>query len=180
MEKTSDQYDLAAEACREVFVKKMGDYGTAWQILRPASITDQIFIKARRIRNIEEKGVQMIGDDVRSEYTGIINYAIMGIIQLNATAGSSELSPGEALLQYNTIFTTAKNLMAAKNHDYGEAWREMRTSSYTDLILMKIRRIKQIEDNQGLTTVSEGIDANYLDIINYSVFALIKTAPESK
>ncbi|HOY52103.1 MAG TPA: DUF1599 domain-containing protein [Prolixibacteraceae bacterium] len=104
----------------------------------------------------------------------------MGIIQLNATAGSSELSPGEALLQYNTIFTTAKNLMAAKNHDYGEAWREMRTSSYTDLILMKIRRIKQIEDNQGLTTVSEGIDANYLDIINYSVFALIKTAPESK
>ncbi len=174
MEKTLQQFDQVAGLCREVFVKKMHDYGTAWRILRPSSITDQIYIKASRIRCIEEKRKQKIEDDIGSEYIGIINYAIMGIIQLQLTPSEEDMAAEEVLQRYNAHFETAKNLMKAKNHDYDEAWRQMRTSSYTDLILMKIRRIKQIEDNQGKTTISEGVDANYLDILNYSVFALIK------
>ncbi len=180
MDKTIAQYTRIMEICRELFTKKMMDYGTAWRILRPASITDQIYIKARRIRSIEEKGVRKIEEDIRSEFMGIINYAIMGIIQLNREPSEVEMGHDEALNLYDHYFETAKTLMAAKNHDYGEAWREMRISSYTDLILMKIRRTKQIEDNQGKTILSEGIDANYLDMINYAVFALIKLNLESK
>lgn len=152
----------------------MHDYGTAWRILRPSSITDQIFIKANRIRSIETKGESKIEDDIRSEFIGIVNYAIMGIIQLELGPSDEELSPEKATELYQKYFQQAKELMEAKNHDYDEAWRSMRVSSYTDLILMKINRTKQIEDNQGKTLISEGIDANYFDMINYSVFGLIK------
>jgi hypothetical protein len=176
--KTNEQYDRVAEACRELFLKKMQDYGTAWRILRPSSITDQIYIKARRIRTIEETKVQKVGDDIHSEYIGILNYAVMGVIQNQLHPSEEDMASEEVLQLYNSVVETAKKLMLNKNHDYGEAWRNMRTSSYTDLILMKIRRIKQIEDHQGQTIASEGIDANYLDIINYSVFALIKIRPQ--
>ncbi|HZH71960.1 MAG TPA: DUF1599 domain-containing protein [Mariniphaga sp.] len=174
MEKTNQQYDKAKETCRKVFTDKMNDYGTAWRILRPASITDQIYIKASRVRSIEEKGISKVNEGVRPEFIGIINYALMGLIQLDLGPSETELNNEETLSHYDTNFKKAKLLMQDKNHDYGEAWRKMRISSYTDLILMKLKRIKQIEDNQGQTIVSEGIDANYLDIINYAVFALIK------
>lgn len=175
MEKTIQQYSSIIELCRELFIKKMKDYGTAWRILRPESITDQIYIKAQRIRSIEEKGVRMVDDDARDEFIGIINYAIIGLIQLEMGSSDEELDPGKAIELYNAHFDKAMKLMQAKNHDYGEAWRNMRVSSYTDLILMKIKRTKQIEDNKGETIISEGIDANYMDMINYAVFALIKT-----
>lgn len=152
----------------------MTDYGTAWRILRPISLTDQIYIKAQRIRSIEEKGITKVDEGVRPEFIGIINYAIMGLIQLELGTSENELSAEETTELYDKHFETAKKLMQAKNHDYGEAWRNMRISSYTDLILMKLKRTKQIEDNQGKTIISEGIDANYLDMINYAVFALIK------
>ncbi len=175
MEKTLKQYDQATESCRSLFLKKMKDYGTAWRILRPASITDQIFIKANRIRSIEDKGMQKIEEGIRPEYVGIINYSVMGLIQLELKDESEMNLPMEqATLLYDKYIEEAKSLMKDKNHDYSEAWREMRLSSLTDIILMKIFRIKQIEDNQGQTFVSEGVDANYYDIINYSVFALIK------
>jgi hypothetical protein len=179
MEKTIQQYEKIKDICREIFLKKMQDYGSAWRILRPSSITDQIFIKARRIRSIEEKGMHKIEEDARSEFIGIVNYAIMGLIQLETGPGDQEMEPEMAIQQYNKNFDNAKKLMTAKNHDYGEAWREMRISSYTDLILMKIKRTKQIEDNEGQTLISEGIEANYLDMINYAVFALIKYAFET-
>ena len=174
MEKTNQQYDAAAEACQKVFYDKMNDYGTAWRILRPASITDQIYIKASRIRSLEEKGVSKVNEGIRPEFIGIVNYAIIGLIQLKMGPSETELEKEQTLQLYKTEIEKAKSLMQDKNHDYGEAWRNMRISSYTDLILMKLKRIKQIEDNQGQTIVSEGIDANYLDIINYAVFALIK------
>ncbi len=174
MEKTIQQYDKIMDICRELFLKKMEDYGTSWRILRPRSITDQIYIKARRIRNIEEKGVTRIDEDPRSEFIGIANYAIMGIIQLSLVSSEEKIDSSTALEYYNRTFETARKLMTDKNHDYGEAWRDMRISSYTDLILMKINRTKQIEDHQGKTSVSEGIESNYLDMINYAVFALIK------
>lgn len=174
MEKTIQQYDKIMESCRDLFQKKMVDYGTAWRILRPSSVTDQILIKARRIRSIEEKGTSEIDEDTRSEFIGIVNYSIIGIIQLKTPPSGEEMLPETAISHYNGIFNQAKTLMTAKNHDYEEAWREMRISSYTDLILMKIMRVKQIENNLGQTLVSEGIEANYLDMINYSVFALIK------
>jgi hypothetical protein len=179
MEKTNAQYHSAMETCREVFLNKMKDYGTAWRILRPESLTDQILIKALRIRSIEEKGSAMIDDDARSEFIGIINYALMAIIQLHHSPASEEMDPEMVTGLYNHHFGIAKDLMQAKNHDYGEAWRQMRISSYTDLILMKIRRVKQIEDNKGQTLVSEGVEANYLDMINYAVFAIIKIDYES-
>lgn len=179
MEKTIQQYEKVRDICRDIFLKKMQDYGSAWRILRPPSITDQIFIKARRIRGIEETGIQKIGDDCRSEFIGIVNYAIIGLIQIEMESGNDEMETETALRLYDKIFEHAKNLMMAKNHDYGEVWREMRISSYTDLILMKIRRTKQIEDNAGQTLISEGIGANYLDMINYAVFALIKTDLET-
>jgi hypothetical protein len=180
MEKTNQQYDQIISICRSLFSKKMSDYGTAWRILRPVSITDQIYIKAQRIRSIEEKGVSKVDEGVRSEFIGIINYAIMGLIQLELGSSDEEMPANETLKLYDRYFQEAKTLMQDKNHDYGEAWRNMRISSYTDLILMKIKRTKQIEDNMGKTLVSEGIDANYLDMINYSVFAMIKIEFEEK
>lgn len=175
MNKTDSQYNAAIATCKDVFLKKMKDYGTAWRILRTASITDQIFIKAQRIRTIEEKGIQKVGENVSSEYIGIINYSIIGLIQLSLKNDTRmELPYDEVSKLYDTYSNEAKSLMENKNHDYGEAWRDMRISSLTDLILMKIFRIKQIEDNKGATIISEGIDANFHDMINYSVFALIK------
>ena len=174
MKKTNQQYDQIVSLCRNIFLKKMKDYGTAWRILRPVSLTDQIYIKAQRIRSIEEKGVSKVGEGIRPEFIGIINYAIMGLIQLQLGPSDEEMKPEETLKLYDTYFNQAKSLMQDKNHDYGEAWRNMRISSYTDLILMKLKRTKQIEDNKGKTLVSEGIDANYLDMINYAVFAMIK------
>ena len=179
MEKTIQQYHTIKTICRELFKKKMQDYGTAWRILRPQSITDQIYIKARRIRSIEEKGISRIDEDPRSEFIGIVNYAIMGVIQLRISPSEEEMPDNTVLELYDDCFTKAENLMLAKNHDYGEAWREMRISSYTDLILMKIKRTKQIEDNNGKTLISEGIESNYMDMINYAVFALIKIDFES-
>lgn len=174
MKKTKEQYDHVIGLCREVFLKKMKDYGTAWRILRPSSMTDQIFIKAQRIRSIEEKGVAKIAEDARSEFIGIINYCSMALIQLELGAAEEELPHDRAEALYLANLEQAKKLMLDKNHDYGEAWRQMRISSFTDLILMKIKRTKQIEDHLGKTIISEGVDANYLDMINYSVFALIK------
>ena len=174
MNTTNEQYDSIISICKEIFSKKMTDYGTAWRILRPVSLTDQIYIKAQRIRSIEEKGVSKVGEGIRPEFIGIINYAIMGLIQLQLGPSDEEMKTEETLKLYDTYFNQAKSLMQDKNHDYGEAWRNMRISSYTDLILMKLKRTKQIEDNKGKTLVSEGIDANYLDMINYAVFAMIK------
>lgn len=174
MKKTAQQYDHVISVCQDVFEKKMNDYGTAWRILRPSSLTDQIYIKAQRIRTIEEKGVTKVGEGIRPEFIGIINYCIIGLIQLDLGPSNEELSCKKTIELYNNYFQKSKNLMMDKNHDYGEAWRNMRISSYTDLILMKIKRTKQIEDNEGETLVSEGIDANYMDMINYAVFAMIK------
>lgn len=171
---TNDQYESIIKICTDIYTKKMKDYGTAWRILRPTSITDQIYIKAQRIRSIEEKGMSKIEDDIRSEFIGIVNYSIMGIIQLELGTSEKPLAADKALELYTKYFHEAKILMEKKNHDYDEAWRSMRVSSYTDLILMKINRTKQIEDNLGKTIISEGIDANYYDMINYSVFGLIK------
>lgn len=175
MNKTSSQYDSAIAVCKDIFIKKMKDYGTAWRVLRTSSITDQIFIKAQRIRNIEDKGTQKVNDDVRSEYVGIVNYSIIGLIQLGLKNDSRmELPADEVNKLFDKYSSEAQSLMENKNHDYGEAWRDMRVSSLTDLILMKILRIKQIEDNKGETLISEGIDANFHDMVNYSIFALIK------
>jgi hypothetical protein len=174
MDKTIQQFDHVIGICHDIFVKKMKDYGTAWRILRLPSMTDQIFIKAQRIRSIEEKGVTKVAEDARAEFIGIINYCAMALIQLELGPSDEELSAEIAETMYRANLQRAKDLMMAKNHDYGEAWRQMRISSYTDLILMKIKRTKQIEDNNGLTLISEGVDANYLDIINYAIFGLIK------
>jgi len=175
MDKTSRQYDHVITVCQDIFTKKMMDYGISWRILRPSSMTDQIYIKAQRIRSIEQKGISKIDEGVRSEYIGIVNYCIMALIQLEkGTSESDDLTQEETMSLYQRHFREAKDLMMAKNHDYDEAWRNMRMSSYTDLILMKLKRTKQIEDNLGKTLISEGIEANYLDMINYAVFALIK------
>lgn len=175
MDKTEQQYNSIIELCRNIFTKKTKDYGTAWRILRPSSITDQIFIKANRIRSLEIKKVSKVGEDIYGEFIAIVNYSIMGMIQLEkGHADDLDMDADEAIALYEHYFDVAKQLMLKKNHDYGEAWRSMRISSYTDLILQKIHRTKQIEDNQGATLISEGIDANYLDMINYAVFALIK------
>jgi hypothetical protein len=179
MELTDKQYDEVIAKCRELFVKKMHDYGTAWRILRPKSITDQIFIKAQRIRSIEDKGTQKVSEGIYSEFIGIVNYSVMALIQLELNEYDDvnlEIKKASAL--YDKYTNLAKSLMADKNHDYGEAWRDMRISSFTDIILMKIFRTKQIEDNEGVTEVSEGVDANYFDMINYAVFALIKINEE--
>ncbi len=171
---TSNQYDEAIEQCHKLFLEKNQDYGTAWRILRTSSLTDQIFIKAQRIRTIEEKGSQQVDDPVNHEFTGIVNYSIMALIQLELGNNKPDHEKFDTLdALYHQKAAEAKKLMMAKNHDYGEAWRDMRVSSFTDLILMKLLRIKQIENNQGHTKVSEGLDANFLDILNYAVFALI-------
>ncbi len=175
MNKTASQYETAIASCKDIFIKKMKDYGTAWRILRTSSITDQIFIKAQRIRNIEDKGIQKVNENIRSEYIGIVNYSIIGLIQVGLKNDNRMELPSEEVSRlYDNYANEAKNLMENKNHDYGEAWRDMRVSSLTDLILMKLLRIKQIEDNRGETLISEGIDANFHDMINYAVFALIK------
>lgn len=171
---TIEQYNHVVDKCRDVFLKKTIDYGTSWRVLRTISIIDQIYIKAQRIRNIQEKKVQKIEDDILSEYIGIINYSIIGLIQLHLT----ESDPEELDLifveeKYNIFFLSARKLMEHKNHDYGEAWRNMSQESFTDLILMKLQRMRQILANEGKTLVSEGLDANYFDMINYSVFALV-------
>ena len=172
---TSTQYDAAVSECKYIFTAKMKDYGSAWRILRLSSITDQMFIKAQRIRSIEEKGKQKVEEGIQSEYKGIINYAIIALIQHElGVADKPDLSPEKVEEMFDLHITNAKSLMEDKNHDYGEAWRKMRVSSITDLILMKLLRVKQIEDNNGSTLISEGIDANYYDMINYSIFALIK------
>lgn len=172
---TSLQYDQAIALCKDIYLKKMKDYGSAWRILRPSSLTDQIYIKAQRIRSIEEKGQQKVDESIETEFIGIINYAVMALIQIGLHSDAPlELSPEDALKYYEQHVAGVKGLMMDKNHDYGEAWREMRISSMTDLILMKLLRIKQIEDNSGSTLISEGVDANYADIINYAVFSLIK------
>jgi predicted nucleotide modification protein, DUF1599 family len=179
MTKTFSQYNTAVASCKDIFIKKMKDYGTAWRILRTSSITDQIFIKAQRIRVIEDKGTQKINEDVRSEYIGIINYSIIGLIQLELKNDSRmELPADEVSKLFDKYSSEARGLMENKNHDYGEAWRDMRVSSLTDLILMKLLRIKQIEDNKGETIISEGVDANFHDMINYAIFALIKLSEE--
>lgn len=175
MSHTSQQYDTVILECRQLFEKKMKDYGAAWRILRLTSLTDQIFIKAQRLRSIEEKGTQLVEDDLQGEFIGILNYSIIALINLEkGVADQPDMDNSEAISCYDNFANEAKALMEKKNHDYGEAWRDMRVSSFTDLILQKILRIKQIEDNKGKTLVSEGIDANYFDMINYSVFALIQ------
>lgn len=175
MSKTNQQYDHVSAICRDIYRKKLKDYGASWRILRQTSVTDQIFIKANRIRSIETKGVNKVGEDVKGELIAIVNYGIIGLIQLELGQTTCEdLKVEKALELYDKYVGGAKELMLAKNHDYDEAWRLMRPQSYTDLILQKIHRTKQIEDNQGKTLISEGIDANYFDMINYAVFGLIK------
>ncbi len=171
---TDQQYDRAIELCRDIFLKKTKDYGTSWRVYRTISVVDQIYIKAKRIRTIQEKGEQKIGDDIISEFKGILNYSIIGLIQLDLVSDENEELPvTQVATLYNEKVAVAKNLMNDKNHDYGEAWREMSQESFTDLILAKLLRIKQILLNEGKTIISEGIDANYYDILNYAVFALI-------
>jgi len=179
MQDTSAQYDSVIDTCRDLFTKKMKDYGSAWRILRLPSLTDQIFIKAQRIRSLQENEVRKIDEGEISEFIGIINYSIMALIQLEkGVADQPDLSVDSATVLYNLHIETTKKLMMDKNHDYGEAWRDMRVSSLTDLIIQKILRVKQIEDNKGKTLVSEGIDANYQDMINYAVFAMIHLGNE--
>jgi len=173
-QKTTEEYQAIITGCKDIFQKKTQDYGTAWRILRPSSLTDQILIKASRIRTIQEKGTQKVKDDIPSEFIGIINYCLMALIQLElGRSDTADLSADEAMAHYDRYAQVAQDLMLQKNHDYGEAWRMMRVSSMTDLILQKLLRVKQIEDNQGATLISEGLDANYLDIVNYAVFSLI-------
>jgi hypothetical protein len=172
---TINEYKKVISTCKALFEKKTKDYGTAWRILRLPSITDQIYIKAQRIRSIQEKGEQKVADDINGEFVGIINYCLMALIQIKLGAqGPLELSYEELEPLYDEAVDNTMHLLQDKNHDYSEAWRDMRVSSMTDIILMKLLRVKQIEDNQGKTLVSEGIGANYQDIINYSVFCLIK------
>ena len=176
MKQTISEYDSIIKKCKDIFANKMKDYGSAWRILRISSLTDQIFIKAQRIRSIEEKGFQKIEEGTRNEFIGIVNYAIIGLIQLDLGVSKQpeEMDYNKVINNFEKHVDTAKELMLAKNHDYGEAWRDMRISSLTDLILQKLLRVKQIEDNKGSTLISEGVDANYLDMLNYAVFALIK------
>jgi hypothetical protein len=172
---TKEQFEEVINICRSLFEKKLKDYGASWRIMRPQSVTDQIFIKAKRIRNLEIKGLGMIDEDIHSEFIAIVNYGVIGLIQLQlGFSDTVDIDNKKAIKLYDTHITCTKELMYAKNHDYDEAWRNMRTGSYTDMILQKIYRTKQIESNEGKTLVSEGIDANYMDMINYSLFALIK------
>ena len=174
MQNTSKEYDAVVQVCQDLFSKKMKDYGCAWRILRLPSLTDQIFIKAQRIRGLQQNAIQKVDEGAASEFVGIINYCVMALIQIEkGVVEQPDLSFEEAVLQYVEKIAVTKQLMMDKNHDYGEAWRDMRVSSLTDLILQKLLRVKQIEDNAGHTLVSEGIDANYQDMINYAVFALI-------
>ena len=172
---TLPQFTAEIARCRELFLLKTADYGTAWRVLRPESVTDQLYIKARRIRSIEQKGVQRVDEGIEGEFVALVNYAVIGLMQLELTDGDpAELAPPAVAAAYDRHIAENLRLLDAKNHDYDEAWREMRLSSLTDLILMKLHRTRQIEDQHGRTRVSEGIDANYRDILNYAVFALIR------
>ena len=174
MSNTSQEFDKVITKCQKLFTQKMSDYGSAWRILRLPSFTDQIFIKAQRIRNLQDSDVQKVADNIEGEFIGIINYSAMALIQIEkGIAQQPDLDVEEAVKHYDKVVKSTKSLMENKNHDYGEAWRDMRVSSLTDLILQKLLRVKQIEDNQGKTQVSEGVEANYQDMLNYAVFALI-------
>lgn len=174
-DRTTSQYQQAVSHCRDIFAKKTHDYGTAWRILRTHSLTDQLLIKARRIRTLEENDVQMVEEGIWPEFIGLVNYSVMALIQLQLGYSDDTAMPeDEAMTLYNAQLEEAYQLMMRKNHDYGEAWRDMRVSSFTDLILQKLMRVKQIEDRNGQTLISEGLEANYFDIINYAIFALIK------
>ena len=179
--KTNRPYEEAVAGCREIFMNKIKDYGTSWRILRPQSLTDQIFIKAQRIRTIEQTGLNKVNESIEDEFRGIINYAIIAIIQLELTdADPVQLAPEKALELYNHTIGKIQSLMENNNHDYGEAWRDLRISSFTDLILMKLLRVKQIEENEGKTIISEGVASHYSDMVNYSIFALIKLKENEK
>lgn len=181
MEKTKQQFEQVIDECRNVFKNKLKDYGTAWRILRTQSLTDQIYIKANRIRSIQIKGKKKVDEGFIPEFIGIVNYSVMALVQLDlGFSECADLDEEKALELYNKYIYQSRNLMFDKNHDYDEAWRNMRISSFTDIVLMKLLRIKQIEDNKGKTMVSEGLDANYSDIINYSLFALIKLVLENE
>lgn len=181
MTKTLRQFDTAVQSAKDIFMKKMYDYGTAWRILRTSSITDQIFIKAQRIRSIEEKGTQKVEEDITADFIGIYNYAVIALIQLNMKDDPRTEIPAEEVEKlFDSQALEARQLMQDKNHDYGEAWREMRISSLTDIILMKLLRIKQIEEHKGQTLISEGLDANYYDVMNYAIFALIRLTEQVK
>ena len=172
---TEQQFKEVMTECRSLFEKKLHDYGASWRILRPSSLTDQLFIKAKRIRSLEITGENLVGDDIRGEFIALINYSIVGLIQIEkGFVDSADMSPEEAMTLYDSHADESFKLMLKKNHDYGEAWRDMRVSSYTDFILTKIERVKEIENINGATIVSEGIDANYMDIMNYAVFGAIK------
>lgn len=174
MSNTIDQYDAAVKTCKDIFIKKTKDYGTSWRVLRPISILDQLFIKAQRIRTIQEKGTQLVADDIADEFRGMVNYSVIGLIQLQLNQDAVEELPVEQVEKlYNEKIAETKSLMVRKNHDYGEAWRSMSQESFVDLILMKLMRMRQIIANKGQTLISEGLDANYHDIINYSLFALM-------
>lgn len=170
---TKKEFSEMTAKCKDIFVKKLHDYGTSWRVMRPSSLTDQIYIKARRIRSIEEKGKSAVDEGIEPEFIGIVNYCAIALIQLRLGSGS-QISPEEASKLYDEAISHATSLMLDKNHDYDEAWRHMRVSSFTDIILQKLLRTKEIEDHDGKTLISEGIDANYMDMINYSLFALIK------
>jgi len=175
VERTLCQYDAEILACRQLFVRKTNDYGTSWRVLRPSSLTDQLLIKLKRIRTIQLLGTQRVSDPVKQEYQGIVNYSIIALIQLTLPLNNHfDLNHEEAFSLYDKQVLLAKQLMIDKNHDYGEVWRDMRLSSLVDIMLTKLFRIKQIEDNDGQTIISEGVDANYQDILNYAVFSLIK------
>ena len=184
MANTSEQYDIVIQQCMDIFAKKAMDYGTAWRILRTSSLTDQIYIKANRIRSIQEKGEALVAEGIIPEFVGIVNYSVMALIQLEVGVANSpeevSLPVEKAAELYDRYIRAAKDLMMSKNHDYDEAWRQMRISSITDIILMKIFRIKSIEDHQGNTIVSEGLDANYYDLINYAMFCLIRLVVEKE
>lgn len=181
MPDTNQQYDTIINDCKEIFLKKNQDYGTAWRVLRTISIVDQMYIKAQRIRTIQQKGFQLVADDTGAEFRGIINYAVIGLIQLQLTDDDpEELEEEQVSALYDSWIAQAKKIMMEKNHDYGEAWREMSQEGLTDLILMKLQRIRNILANEGKTLVSEGIDANFIDIINYAVFALILMEEKSE
>ena len=182
---TRQEIEREAATCRTLFEKKTRDYGTSWRILRLPSLTDQIFIKANRIRSVQESGENLVGDDLQGEFVAMVNYAVMALIQLELENREQKTAPmelplEEALALYDKHLGRTVDLMMSKNHDYGEAWRQMRVSSMVDLILMKLRRIKQIEDNEGVTLVSEGVEGGYMDIINYSLFCLVRTATETE
>ncbi len=179
MDITTRQFDKAINLCRSIYEKKLHDYGASWRIMRPQSITDQLLIKASRIRSLEIKGTSLVGEGILPEFIALVNYGIIGLIQLQLPfCDTKDLSAEEALSLYDTNMSQTRELMLKKNHDYDEIWRKMRVSSYTDFILTKLQRIKEIEDNDGSTEISEGIDSNYMDIINYAIFGVIKLTEE--